>query len=156
MQIQSMALVHEHLYQSGTFGSVDIQPYVESLCVQLFDVYAVDTSRIQLDMAVQSILVDMQKAMPVALILNELISNSIKYAFPNDASGVIRIRIETIDHTTVELEIQDDGVGLPEDFDIAGSHTLGHTLIHSLASQINGTIAVDGTEGTRFLLQFAI
>ena len=156
MQIQSMALVHEHLYQSGTFGSVDIRPYVESLCGHLYDVYGVSPERIQLDVSVDSIPIDMQKAMPVALILNELVSNSLKYAFPDGNRGAIRIRVTMVGNDEVELDVQDDGVGLPEEFDIASSRTLGHTLIHSLAAQLDGTIDVDGSRGTRFVLRFGL
>ena len=156
MQIQSMALVHEHLYQSETFGSVDLGPYVESLCQHLYDVYGVNTDRIRLDVAIDSVPIGMQQAMPVALMLNELVSNSLKYAFPGDAAGAIRLRVRLVNPEEVEIEVKDDGVGLPENFDIASSHTLGHTLIHSLASQLDGSMDVDGQAGTRFLLRFRL
>lgn len=156
MQIQSIALVHEHLYRSGTFESVGLRPYVESLCDSLFDVYGVAGDRIRLDIAVEPIHLPMQKAMPVALMLNELVSNSLKYAFPDGASGVIHIRIGMRGAEQVELEVRDDGVGLPEDFGIAAGDTLGHTLLSSLANQLEGTVAVDGSAGTQFLMRFPL
>jgi PAS domain S-box-containing protein len=156
MQIQSMALVHEHLYQSDHFGSVDLKPYVENLCGHLYDVYNVAPDRIALKLKVDSILVGMQQAMPIALMLNELISNSLKYAFPEGSSGSITVRIRRLDHGRAEIDVQDDGIGLPADFDIAASTTLGQTLIASLAGQIHGTVDVDGDGGTRFVLRFEL
>ena len=87
MQIQSMALVHEQLYQSDDYSSVDINTYVQHLCAHLYDAFAVPRERIGLDIRVDTIPIAMQQAVPVALLLNELISNSLKYAFPDDASG---------------------------------------------------------------------
>jgi two-component sensor histidine kinase len=156
MQIQSMALVHEHLYQSDHFGSVDLKPYVENLCGHLYDVYNVSPERIVLKLEVEWILVGMQQAMPIALMLNELISNSLKYAFPEESSGSITVRIHRIDLGRAEIDVRDDGIGLPADFDIAASTTLGQTLIASLAGQINGTVDVDGDGGTRFVLRFEL
>ncbi|MEX2442840.1 MAG: histidine kinase dimerization/phosphoacceptor domain -containing protein [Alkalispirochaeta sp.] len=156
MQIQSMALVHEHLYQNGSFGSVDIDPYVASLCRHLYDVYGASEERIRLDIDIESISVNMQQAMPVALLLNELVSNSLKYAFPDNATGTIHIRIHLVGADEVEVFVEDDGVGLPEDFDIASSLSLGHTLIYSLAHQLDGTVHLDGDGGTRFTLRFKL
>jgi PAS domain S-box-containing protein len=156
MQIQSMALVHEHLYQSDHFGSVDLRPYVENLCGHLYDVYNVSPEQIRLILEVDSISVGMQQAMPIALMLNELISNSLKYAFPDGSSGSITVRIRLVEIGRVEIDVHDDGIGLPADFDITASKTLGQTLIASLAGQINGTIDVNGEGGTRFVLEFEL
>ncbi len=156
MQIQSMALVHEHLYQNESFGSVDIHPYVESLCRHLYDVYGASEDRIGLDIDIESLSITMQQAMPVALLLNELVSNSLKYAFPDDASGTIHISIHLVGTDEVEVRVEDDGVGLPDDFDIASSLSLGHTLIYSLAHQLDGTVNLDGDGGTRFTLRFVL
>jgi PAS domain S-box-containing protein len=156
MQIQSMALVHEHLYQNESFGSVDIHPYVESLCRHLYDVYGASMKQIQLDIDIESISINMQQAMPVALLLNELVSNSLKYAFPDDSTGTIHIRIHLVGTNEVEMRVEDDGVGLPEDFDIASSLSLGHTLIYSLAHQLDGAVDLDGNGGTKFTLRFTL
>ncbi|MFW5694974.1 MAG: sensor histidine kinase [Alkalispirochaeta sp.] len=156
MQIQSMALVHEHLYQNESFESVDIRPYVTSLCRHLYDVYGASEERIRLDIDIESLSITMQQAMPVALLLNELVSNSLKYAFPNDTTGTIHIRIHVVATNEIEVRVEDDGVGLPENFDIASSLSLGHTLIYSLAHQLDGTVRLDGDGGTRFCLRFPL
>lgn len=154
VQIHSMAMVHEHLYQSGTFGHVDIAPYVEQLCSYLYDVFGVSTDRIGLHIDVQSIPVDMQKAMPMALILNELITNSLKYAFPENASGTISISIGVVEGGMVQLVVEDDGVGMPDGFEITDSRSLGQTLIQGLCSQLDARAVADSTAGTRFSMTF--
>ncbi|HKK49360.1 MAG TPA: histidine kinase dimerization/phosphoacceptor domain -containing protein [Alkalispirochaeta sp.] len=156
MQIQSMALVHEHLYQNESFERVDIHHYVTSLCRHLYDVYGASEERIALDIDIEPISITMQQAMPVALLLNELVSNSLKYAFPDETTGAIHVRIYTVGADEVEVRVEDDGVGLPEDFDIASSLSLGHTLIYSLAHQLDGTVELDGDGGTRFTLRFTL
>ena len=154
VQIHSMALVHEHLYQSGTSGHVDVAPYVEELCTYLYEIFGVSSDRIGLRIKVESIPVDMQKAMPMALILNELVTNSLKYAFPEESSGSITVGIHMVEQGLVELTVEDDGIGLPEDFDITNSRSLGHTLIHGLCSQLDARAEVDGSAGTRFAMRF--
>ncbi len=156
MQIQSMALVHEQLYRSDNFATVDISDYVRSLCDHLYEAYAVSRDTISLDLQVEPIYVVMQQAVPIALLLNELIANSLKYAFPAGASGTIHISIKRVEEGAVRLEIRDDGIGLPDGFDIAATETLGHTLVTGLSSQLNGTMSVDGTDGTRFSLTFPL
>ena len=154
MQIQSMALVHEHLYQSGIFGTLNMCHYVESLCGHLFDVYGAPQERITLDIRIEPIPISIRQAMPIALILNELVSNSLKYAFPDDRSGTIRIAISLVDEDYVELVVADDGVGLPDEFDVADGTTLGHTLIDSLTHQLDGTLDISGTGGVRCVIRF--
>jgi PAS domain S-box-containing protein len=163
MQIQSMALVHEHLYQSHDYGRVQLADYVESLCDHLFDSYAVPRERISLSIAIDPIEIGMRQAIPVALLLNELVSNSLKYAFPENAHGTVTISATTEPETTasgqhdlLRLSVTDDGVGLPTDFDIADSRTLGHTLVSGLASQLGSSIEIDGRHGTHFEIAFAI
>jgi PAS domain S-box-containing protein len=156
MQIQSMALVHEQLYRSDDYSSVDINTYVQHLCDHLYDAYAVPRDRIGLDIRVDAIPIAMQQAVPVALLLNELISNSLKYAFPDGASGSIHIEISRGFENTVNVEVYDDGVGLPPSFDIAASPTLGHTLVTGLSSQLGGNVTIDGTGGTRFSISFPL
>ena len=154
MQIQSMALVHEHLYQSGIFGTLNMCHYVESLCGHLFDVYGAPHERIVLDIRVEAIPISIRQAMPIALILNELVSNSLKYAFPDDRSGTIQIVMSLADEDYVELVVADDGVGFPANFDVAGGATLGHTLIHSLVQQLDGTLDIVGESGVRCVIRF--
>lgn len=156
MQIQSMALVHEQLYHSESYSSVDIDRYVRSLCDHLYEAYAIPRERIKLDITVEPIPIAMQQAVPVALLLNELVSNSLKYAFPGDAHGTIHVAIRRLEGATVELLVYDDGIGLPADFDIAASDTLGHTLVLGLSDQLGAKVTIEGDGGTRFALQFTL
>ncbi len=155
MQIQSMALVHEHLYQSGIFGTLNMSHYVESLCGHLFDIYGAPHEHVALDICVEAIPISIRQAMPIALILNELVSNSLKYAFPGDRSGTIRIAMSLTDEDYVELVVDDDGVGFPDNFEVADGATLGHTLIHSLVHQLDGTLDIAGKDGVRCVIRFA-
>ncbi len=156
MQIQSMALVHEQLYRSDSYSSVELEAYIPSLCEHLFEAYAVPRDRIALDITVDPIPVTMQQAVPIALLLNELISNSLKYAFPDDARGTVHVFLKRTDNNQLQLDVYDDGIGLPADFDIASSSTLGHTLVTGLSSQLGGNMTVDGSSGTRFTLVFPV
>jgi PAS domain S-box-containing protein len=156
MQIQSMALVHEQLYRSDNYASVELERYIPSLCEHLYEAYAVPRDRIALDIAVDSVSVTMQQAVPTALLLNELISNSLKYAFPDDARGTVHVSLKRTDDGHLQLDVYDDGIGLPDDFDIASSSTLGHTLVTGLSSQLGGDMTMDGSSGTRFTLIFPL
>lgn len=156
MQIQSMALVHEQLYHSESLSSVAIDTYTRSLCEHLFEVYAINRDRISLDIVVEPIVIAMQQAVPVALLLNELISNSLKYAFPDDARGTVHVSIHRLEGEAVELVVYDDGIGLPNDFEIAKSDTLGHTLVMGLSSQLGAEIDIAGDGGTRFSIRFTL
>lgn len=156
IQIQSMALVHEHLYQSESFSTVDIEQYVTGLCSNLFNAFAVSPDKITLKIHVEPIQVPMDQAMPIALLLNELVSNSIKYAFPGDATGTIQISFRSVDEDCAELVIADDGIGLPEISDTPTRSTLGHTLVYGLAAQLEGEAEFRSNDGTAFIMRFPV
>lgn len=156
MQIQSMALVHEHLYQSDDLGAVDVPLYIRSLCEQLWEVYAVSHNRIALELDIEPVAVDIAQAMPMALLLNELVTNSLKYAFPNGAKGTVSIVIRQVGEGCAQLTVRDDGVGMPADFDISVGTSLGQTLIQSLAMQLSGTLEMPQSGGATFSLTFPL
>ncbi len=156
MQIQSMALVHEQLYRSENYAYIDLEAYVASLCDHLFEAYAAPRDRISLDLDVDPVAMTIQQAVPVALLLNELISNSLKYAFPGLADGTIHVSMTRLDQDRIRLLVTDDGIGLPEDFERETDDTLGRTLISGLTSQLGGTLSVDGTSGSRFTIHFPL
>ncbi|TVR67240.1 MAG: PAS domain S-box protein [Spirochaetaceae bacterium] len=156
MQIQSMALIHEHLYQSEHFDEVEIGDYIHRLVHHLFEVYNVDGNRIEVAYSVETIPITIRQAVPVALLLNELISNSLKYAFPDDASGKIAVGVRRDENNYVHLDVSDDGVGLEPHFDCAAAETLGHTLISGLTSQLEGTLEVQGEGGASFSVVFPL
>lgn len=163
MQIQSIAMVHEHLYRSTTPAAIDAEAYIQSLGDQLMDIYGIDPARISLDLDVQPIPIPVKQATPVALLLTELLSNSLKHAFGTTGSGRISIKMSASsreDGQELHLLVSDDGAGLPPEFDIRTSASLGHNLVLSLVEQLNGTISTVGAEnpdqGTTFDISFPL
>lgn len=151
---QSMALIHERLYRSGDLKSIAFSEYIRSLTRDIFNTYNTSSGRIQLQMDVQNIMVDVNTAVPLGLIINELVTNSLKYAFPNDQEGIIRIQFHKEEDNYLLLEVGDNGVGIPDDFDILKSDSLGMLLVNSLTSQIQGELELKREKGTTFIIRF--
>ncbi|MEW6736294.1 MAG: histidine kinase dimerization/phosphoacceptor domain -containing protein [Acidobacteriota bacterium] len=137
-RIRSMALVHEILYRSESFAAVDFAEYAQDLAKQLFQTYGLTTGKILLKTELEKIRMSMDIAIPCGLILNELISNAIKHAFPNHQGGEIRLRLCRKENNTCRIEVNDNGIGLPADLDIKSAQSLGLRLIRALTRQING------------------
>lgn len=154
MQVRSMAMVHEQLYQSERLSRINLRIYIRSLCEKLYDVYHVSPARIKLDLDVEELFYDVETATPIALLVNELVSNSLKYAFPVNRSGTVKVRLFK-DESVCSLVVEDDGVGLSEDHDPANLDSLGCRLISALAEQIGGTLERGPGPGTRFTVQFS-
>ena len=153
-RIKSMVLVHERLYRSKDFSSIKYSEYIEALTKTLFNSYGYDNIRVALEMDIKDIYLDTDSATNVGLIINELISNSIKHAFPDGKEGKISISFDVDDKGLYTLLVKDNGVGLPPDFDYEGSDTLGIKLVSTLVEQIEGTMEVDKTCGTSFKIKF--
>ena len=149
----SMALIHERLYGFSDLKNINFGEYIRSLTTDLFRNYAVDTSNIKLEMAVEDIQIDVDKAVPLGLILNELISNCLKYAFPADNKGTLKIVFKKEDDNCI-LKVKDDGVGIPADIDVKKSDTLGLTLVRGLVEQIEGQLTFDMDHGTEVTIIF--
>ncbi len=156
-QIQSMAMVHEQMYRTNNLGSVEMREYIGRLCERLLEVFDVSPFQVRVVIESDDIDLDIDTGTPIALLLNELISNSLKYAFPNGRKGKLHVKFKK--HKNNEsyiLSVADDGIGLPADFDIAKSETLGHKLIISLVEQLSGTLEVKRDGGTNFVIRFPI
>lgn len=152
-RIKSMSLVHEHLYRSLDLAHIDLTGYIKTLTNSLFRSYGVDTNRITLELDIEKIFLTIDVAIPCGLIINELVSNSLKYAFPDERKGNIKIALHSIDKNKIEIDISDNGTGIPEDIDLNKSKTLGLHLVTLLAQeQLKGDIKFDRTEGTRFII----
>jgi len=152
-RVQAMSLVHEKLYQSKSLTSIDIADYTRFLATQLFAFYGVDHRRIALHTEMEKSLLDIETAIPLGLIINELISNALSHAFPGDRTGTITIS----SHLTgdmVSLVIADDGVGMSPDYDWRGEASLGFRLVNSLVDQLEGTIEKKTGPGTTFNIIF--
>ncbi len=153
--ILSMSLAHEQLYQSKDFANIDFAEYVKSFVEGLFGSYGVDTNKISLNIDIKDVSFDLENAIPCGLIINELISNSLKYAFPQGREGKISIALRPFNEDELELTVSDDGVGIPEDLDIEQTDTMGLHLVKVLAGhQLDGKIDLDRTGGTQFNIKF--
>ena len=156
-RIRSMALVHEKLLQSKDFAQVDFHEYVEDLIHALYRSYKIDPKNIQLKVYIEEIPLGIDLAVPFGLIINELVSNSIKHAFPavTPQAGKIQIMIKSKEDDGIEFFYGDNGVGLPKDFDFDQTNTLGLRLVKILAEdQLLGTLRVDRRGGTKYRIQF--
>jgi two-component sensor histidine kinase len=150
-----MALIHERLYQAEDLARVGIEEYVKSLTGHLFSSYGVSPEVVKLNIDIKDIFLDIGKAIPCGLILSELISNSLKHAFPDKRKGEIRVFLKPIDEKEVELTISDNGIGLPEEEDLKKTDSLGLHLVTILAKdQLHGTVERDRSSGTRFVIRF--
>ena len=159
-RIKSMALIHEKLYQSEDITKIDFAEYIKSLTFHLFRSYSIDSNAVELSINFKDILFDVDTSIPCGLIINELVSNSLKYAFPPapHASSYgqkpkINIDIQ-LDGEKYVLIISDNGIGFPDDVDFQNTETLGLRLVNILVNQINGVIKLDKTKGTSFKIEF--
>lgn len=150
---KSMALIHERLYRSTDLKKIDFGDYIRTLATDLFRTYATDTSKIQLKMNVEDIQLDINTAIPLGLIVNELISNALKYAFPNDIEGSIVIDFHS-HNNILTIKVKDNGIGFPENLDYKNTESLGLQLVNTLTKQIDGEIQLTKNQGTEFKITF--
>lgn len=155
-RIQSMALIHTKLYQSETFSRINFPDYVQSLTSYLLQLFGRQADRISLKEEIEDISLDLDRAIPCGLILNEAFSNALKHAFPDHRSGEILIRLESAPQNRVRLTIRDNGVGLPESYDLSHTESLGLTLIDSLVDQLDGQLEIERAGGTTFVITFPV
>ena len=152
-RVLSMAMVHEMLYQSEDLSNINCTDYINNLAFNLFDAYNVKNN-ITLLQDNDDIYLNIETSIPVGLIISELVSNSLKYAFPDDQTGELFISLKD-DYEKFKLIISDDGVGLPENFDFNDpDSTLGIRLVKSLVNQLDGTIELDRKGGTKYIIDF--
>ncbi len=153
-RIKSMALIHEKLYQSLDFARVSFADYIKSLSNYLFSTYRVNTNVVRLRTEVKDAFLDINRAIPCGLIINELVSNSLKYAFIDGSKGEIFIKFHSNKAGKFTLVVSDNGVGFPRDLDIHKTQTLGLRLVTILTEQIRGSIKLDRKGGTTFKITF--
>ena len=153
-RVRSMALLHESLYRSTNLARIAFAPYCRSLCVQIFQSFGVSPTRIHLERRIDDVTLAIDQAVPCGLIINELVSNSLKHAFPDERSGRITLELRAAPDGVTLLRIADDGVGLPPGFDLRRSKTLGLQLAFRLARQLRGALEIEPGAGASFLLTF--
>jgi len=150
---KTMALIHERLYQSDDLKRIGFKEYITTLSKDLYKNYVNDPNRVGLQLVVEDVDFDVDQAIPLGLILNEIITNSMKYGFPGDLKGKVFIDLSK-KGKTYTLRVGDDGVGLPEDLDIEKTDSLGMQLITNLISQIDGEFELKRENGTEFIIKF--
>jgi PAS domain S-box-containing protein len=153
-RVKAMALVHERLYQSSDLARIDFGGYVKEVTRHLMRSYSSRSSRARMHMDIEPVALSIDTAIPCGLITNELISNSLKYAFPEGRSGNIQISLSQDDRGTCQLSIADDGIGFPaERFEEAGD-SLGLQLVRSLVAQLDGDVQYSNGDGAKFVIEF--
>lgn len=159
-RIHSMALLHESLYRSGTFAAVDIGSYLNQLAAQSFRTHTTSAGRIQLQLDLASVEVEMDQALPCGLLVNELLSNALKHGFPAGRTGHVRVELQLVaGGPSWRLCVSDTGVGLPADFASRRTQSLGLQLVSDLTNQLRGTLEVapaSGESGAVFTVTFPL
>jgi len=153
-RIRSMALVHERLYQSADFSHIDFSEYVRSLAVHLFHSCQVNSGLIRLNMDAEKTFININTAVPLGLIVNELISNALKHAFPDNRSGEVMVTLRRIGEHDFTLSVRDNGIGFPRDFDFSRMKSLGMQIVMTLINQIDARIERRPADGTYFEIIF--
>jgi len=155
-RIQSIAMVHEKLYSSESFSEIKVDQYINDL-LNMISSSLIDSEKdIRVEKDIEPVTLVVSQAIPCGLLLNELITNCYKHAFEGRDEGLIKISIAKEDNEHLLLQIKDNGVGLPDDFNMANKSTLGMTLIQTLVKQLGGDFEVSSGEGTTFQLRFQI
>lgn len=154
-RIRSMALLHETLYLADNLARVPLRPYLERLCAQLFRSIAPQPGTVQLHLDIAPVWLDPAQAIPCGLLVNELVSNSLKHAFPPGASGEVRVELQPLHpRPELRLSVRDTGVGLPATFDPSHLRSLGLQLVTDLTRQLEGTLAIEPGPGACITITF--
>jgi len=149
-RIRSIALVHERLYQSKDLSRIDFAEYIRGLASYVFRSYGANSRGIDLTIRADDVFLGIDVAVPWALVINELLSNSLKHAFPHGEGGEISIDLQANGDSRLVLTVSDNGVGFPEDVDYRDTKSLGLQLVNTLVQQLEGTLELDTHGGTRF------
>jgi two-component sensor histidine kinase len=153
-RVRSMALVHENLYRAGNFSKISMLAHIETLSASLARAYGLNAGSIELRTDVEDISLDLDIAIPVGLIVNELTSNALKHAFPDGRQGLVHIGLRRLGPNRCELTLRDDGIGMDGTIDPRHSDSMGLQLVHDLTEQLHGSIEVTRAGGTTFTLSF--
>ena len=149
-----MALVHEQLYKNGNGGDLGFSIYAKKLANELWEACKDDSSHVQLRFDLEPVQLDANRAVPCGLILNELLINALKHAFPNQQKGEILFALRCDTKNQIELRVADDGVGFPEGLNWERTNSLGLQMVNVLARQIGASLKCEAGAGVDFRLSF--
>jgi len=155
LRVEAMALVHRLLHRSIAAGNVSSRTYVQELAAGLMDAYGVGQGRIALDLQIEDIPMTIDTAVPVGLIVNELLTNALTHAFAGAAKGTLRVALSRQDAHRYSLEVSDNGQGMPEEIDVGFPSTVGLTLVNRLAAQLAGSCECHRNGGTSIMVSFS-
>lgn len=153
-RVKSMALIHQKLYQRENLAGIEMQDYLQTLGDSLFDTFGVDREWITFEVQMPEVELDVDTAVPIGLIVNELITNSLKYAFPSGRAGVITVSLNRKEDNKLSLLVKDNGIGKQDDEGASSGTSFGSRLIHLLSLQLNGKLSADYAKGTAVQLLF--
>ncbi len=153
-RIKSMGLIHEKLYQSKDLARLDFAQYIRSLTVHLFHTYKIKANEVNLNTDIGDVFFDIDTTIPCGLIINELVSNSLKHAFPGSRKGEVSVKMHKDQKGHYTLIVRDTGIGFPRDVDFRKTDTLGMKLVSDLVKQLKGTIELIRIKGTEFKIIF--
>ena len=153
-RVRAMALIHEQLYQSNDLTRIPFGVYIQKLTGDLYRTYQVDSNHVTVTITAGDLLVGIDTAIPCGLIINELVSNSLKHAFPAGVPGEILIALEVDKERNFTLTVSDNGVGIPHALDLRNPESLGMQLVSSLVDQLGATVEIDRSSGTRITITF--
>ncbi|MBN3910308.1 MAG: PAS domain S-box protein [Nostoc sp. NMS1] len=153
-RIESISLIHKNLYTSANIGQIDVADYISNLAASLLISYQIWPNKITLETDIDSVNLNVDQAIACGLVINELISNALKHAFPNQQVGTINIALRNINNS-IEMTIQDNGIGLPDNLDWTNTDSLGLSLVYDLVTeQLEGDITLERNHGTGFKIKF--
>lgn len=153
-RVRSMSLIHEKLYRSQEMGEVNAQDYLYTVVNNLVSSYGISSERIKIDFNLESIALDVDTAIPCGLIVNELVSNCFKYAFSERSAGTVKVEFAQKDNAYINFCVEDNGRGLPQDFDLEQINSLGLQLVQNLVEQLEGELTIIGNQGTQIQITF--
>jgi two-component sensor histidine kinase len=148
-----MALVHSSLYKEEDFSRIDLGVFARNLIRNLIQVYQKD---VEIRVQTGNLSLDVNNAVPCGLIINELVTNALKHAFAGNRRGLITIEFREVDDRTRRLTVEDDGDGLPDDFDVRDTKSLGIVIVKQLIDQIDGVLSIVRGKGTKFQITFPV
>ena len=152
-RIRTMSLIYENLSKANNYSDIDISKYMKDLVTYLYRTYNINTNLVKFNINIRSVSLPLDASITCGLIVNELISNAFKHAFPDGRSGKFKVSlIKSVNQ--IKLVVSDDGIGLPENMDIERNGTFGLLLIHTLVDQLNGTLQVIRTNGVKYIIRF--
>ncbi len=156
LRIRSIALIHEKLYKSKNLSSINLKEYINELVVYLLNLYNNDSGRIGTRLELDDVSAEIGTTITLGLIISELVTNAIKYAFPNRENGKILISLKKDHDDCYIFLIKDNGIGLPEAFDVENAQTLGLSIVKTLLTQIDGEVEYRRVDGTEVRIYFKI